>query len=161
MKRFAFLFGFLAMLAPFSWVAVAQIPSVPVPHNRTQVVFYTLKGEVAFSLEMATTPKEREIGLMNRNGLESSDGMVFVFPDPIETAFWMKNTRIALDMIFIDASYTIVRIVHNARPHTLKPRASGVPIIAAVELAGGKAKQKGLKRGDRVRIALPPHKEVR
>jgi uncharacterized membrane protein (UPF0127 family) len=160
MKRFAFLFSFFAMLVSISWAVVAQIPAVSVPHNRTQVVFYTLKGEVAFSLEMATNPKEREIGLMNRNGLESSDGMIFVFPKPIETAFWMKDTRIALDMIFIDSSYTIVRIVHNARPHTLNPRASGAPIIAAVELAGGKAKEKGLKRGDRVRIALPSHKEV-
>jgi uncharacterized membrane protein (UPF0127 family) len=50
--------------------------------------------------------------------------------------------------------------VHNVRPHTLDPKASGAPIIAAVELAGGKAKEKGLKRGDRVRIVLPKHKEV-
>jgi uncharacterized membrane protein (UPF0127 family) len=160
MRRFVVFSAFAMMLLAISWVAMAQIPAVQVPHNRTEVVFYTLKGEVAFSLEMATTPKEREMGLMNRNGLESSDGMVFVFPEPIETAFWMKNTRIALDMIFIDPSYTIVRIVHNARPHTLNPRASGAPIIAVVELAGGKAKEKGLKRGDRVRIVLPKDKEV-
>jgi hypothetical protein len=152
----------LACLAlSFSLVggATAQMPA-PVQTDRTQLVFYTLAGEVALSLELATTPAERATGLMNRNGLESSDGMLFVFPEPIETAFWMKDTRIALDMVFIDATYTITRIVYDARPHTLDPKHTRSPIIAAVELPAGQAKARGLKIGDRVRFELPKDRVI-
>lgn len=125
------------------------------------VVVYTLKGEKSLNLEIATTPQTRSTGLMNRNSLDDNDGMLFVFPTPSDTAFWMKDTLIPLDMLFIDENYRIIHIEHHARPHTLTPRHAKHPISAAIEIMGNRASELGIAVGDRVRYTLPKNLQVK
>jgi uncharacterized protein len=144
----------IALIFAFSAISYAEDPA------RIQVVFYTMHGEVAQNMELATTPEARALGLMNRSNL-SSDGMLFVFPRAQEASFWMKDTRIALDMIFIDKNYTVIRIERNARPQTLTPRNSGKPVIAVAELMAGQAENLNISDGDKVRFVLPEGQEIK
>jgi len=102
-----------------------------------------------FQVEVASTSKSREMGLMFRKSLAPDAGMLFVFDDEQPRQFWMKNTLIPLDMIFI-GSGGIVRLVHpNAIPHDETPVPSqGVPAIGVLEINGGQAERLGLKAGD-------------
>lgn len=108
-------------------------------------------GTARFSIELAITPEERAIGLMNRPNLPRSGGMLFVYPDPQRVAFWMKNTLIPLDMLFIDASGTLRHIHHNAIPGDLTPIEGGDDILAVLEINGGLAKRLGLTPGTQLR----------
>lgn len=115
----------------------------------------TKTGPVRLHVELATTPKEREIGLMNRTSIGEQDGMLFLFAHPAEQSFWMKNTHIPLDILFIDAKGTISHIVPNATPESLEPLPSGGPIVAALEISGGRAAKTGMHVGDRITYAIP------
>lgn len=82
----------------------------------------TLRGEFGkarFSIELADTPRERAQGLMFRETMPQSAGMLFVYPRPQRAAFWMKNTLIPLDMIFMDARGVVTHIHHRAVPGDL------------------------------------------
>ncbi len=108
-------------------------------------------------VEVARTDAQREHGLMERRGLGPDSGMLFVFDETGEHAFWMKNTLIALDMIFIDASERISGIVENAEPLTTTPRIGG-PSRYVLEVNGGYCAVHGVSAGDSVRLeglALP------
>ena len=101
-------------------------------------------------LEVAATSEEREKGLMNRPSLAENRGMVFVFRPAVQTTFWMKDTLISLDMIFINRG-KIVKIVKNAVPNQttiLYPSDSSVTEV--VEVNGGFADRHKIKTGDRV-----------
>ena len=120
----------------------------------------THHGPVSLKLELATTPTTREYGLMNRKTLAPGDGMLFAFPRPTRLSFWMKNTLIPLDMLFIDTNGTVVTLHPNAEPLSLAPIDSEVPIIAVIELNGGRAKQEGIAVGDHIDYALPKDAHV-
>jgi len=100
-----------------------------------------------FTVEVAATPDEQERGLMFRRELAPNHGMIFPYKPPQEVGFWMKNTWIPLDIVFIRSDGTIVRITH-AQPMDLTPLPSGEPISAVLEIAGGRAAQLGIKEGD-------------
>ena len=100
-----------------------------------------------FKVEVAATPDQQERGLMFRRTLDPDHGMIFPYNPPQEVAFWMKNTWIPLDIIFIRSDGTIVRITH-AHAMDLTPLPSGEPISAVLEIAGGRAAQLGIKEGD-------------
>jgi uncharacterized membrane protein (UPF0127 family) len=102
------------------------------------------------TVEVAMTPEQQAQGLMFREKLGPNEGMIFPFPSPRPASFWMKNTLIPLDMIFIRPDGTIGRIVENTVPHSLEPVAFNEPTAAVLELAGGRSVQLGLKVGDRV-----------
>ena len=125
----------------------------------TEATVYTKRGEVIFRLETATTPQMRKVGLMNRDTLKPHDGMLFVFPRSGVYRFWMKNTRIPLDMIFIDTANTIADI-KTARPHTLTSQVPRRAVIAVIELDAGRAAKEGIAVGDVVRYVLPKDSKI-
>jgi uncharacterized membrane protein (UPF0127 family) len=88
---------------------------------------------------------------MFRTVLKRSHGMLFPFDAPRPAAFWMKNTLISLDLIFIRADGTIARIAAEAKPESLDLIQSGEPVAAVLEIGAGEAARLGIAEGDRVR----------
>jgi uncharacterized membrane protein (UPF0127 family) len=103
-----------------------------------------------FTVEVAKTPEEQAYGLMNRNDLAPDRGMIFPFDPPRDASFWMKNTLIPLDMVFIRADGTIANIAENTAPLSLEPMMSEGPVKAVLEIAGGRSAELGIKAGDKV-----------
>ena len=107
-------------------------------------------SEYRFAVEIADDAAEREQGLMYRENLAPNAGMLFLYPTEQDVAFWMRNTLIPLDMLFIAADGRIVRIEKSTKPLSETPIPSGAPVRAALELNGGIADQLGIRQGDRV-----------
>ncbi|MGH1576361.1 DUF192 domain-containing protein [Planktotalea sp.] len=105
-------------------------------------------GEAQFMIELADDAGERAQGLMNREVLARSAGMLFVFERPGTVAFWMKNTLIPLDMIFVDRTGRIQHIHSNAIPHDETPIPGGDDIFAVLEINGGLSEIYGFQVGD-------------
>jgi uncharacterized membrane protein (UPF0127 family) len=103
-----------------------------------------------FNVEMATTPREQEIGLMFRPTVAPNGGMLFDWGQPQESQMWMKNTIASLDMVFINADGTIRSIIENAVPQSLAVLDSHGPVRATLELAAGTTTRLGILVGDRV-----------
>jgi uncharacterized membrane protein (UPF0127 family) len=110
----------------------------------------TSTGRHAFQVEIANNDASREHGLMDRRYMAADHGMLFEFDREEPVAFWMKNTYIPLDMIFIAPSGGVTRIAANAEPLSERVIPSGPPCIAVLELNGGAAASIGLKVGDKV-----------
>jgi uncharacterized protein len=106
-------------------------------------------GTHRFAVQVATTPDQQERGLMFTKSLGPDQGMIFPYSPPQEVAFWMENTLIPLDIIFIQPDGTIARIT-NAKPLDRTPLPSGVPIAAVLEIRGGRAAELGIRAGDHV-----------
>ena len=104
-----------------------------------------------FEVEVARTPEEQAKGLMFRKELPADVGMLFPFDPPQVASFWMKNTVIPLDMIFIRPDGTIAHIAANTEPYSLVPVSSGQINSAVLEIAGGRAAELGIKEDDVVR----------
>jgi uncharacterized membrane protein (UPF0127 family) len=113
---------------------------------------------VVFRVEVALTPEEHARGLMYRSRLAADAGMVFVFEEPAIQRFWMKNTLIPLDMIFIGADRRIVGVVENAAPETEDERRVGGASQYVLEIGGGLSRQLGIHAGEPVQLhgVLPP-----
>lgn len=108
-------------------------------------------GKARFSVEIADDDAERAQGLMHRARLPMSAGMLFVYDTPQRLSFWMRNTLIELDMLFIDPQGVIRHIHHRAQPLDETPIAGQVPgLIAVLEINGGLARRMGLEVGDTV-----------
>lgn len=106
--------------------------------------------------ELAITPKERDLGLMFRGELASMDGMLFVFERPMVLSFWMKNTAIPLDMIFMDENKKVLGVAHNAQPYSLEGRGVGnVPSMYVLEVNAGFAERYGISKGTQADFKLP------
>lgn len=103
-----------------------------------------------FTVEIARTQEEQATGLMNRSELAPDRGMIFPFDPPRDASFWMKNTLIPLDMIFVRTDGSIANIAANTVPLSLEPVPSEGPVGAVLELAGGRAAELGIKPGDKV-----------
>jgi hypothetical protein len=103
-------------------------------------------------VEVVDTPEARRVGLMHRRELAADAGMLFVFPHQEHLSFWMKNTLIPLDMIFIDEAMNVAGVVHEAEPGTLTPRAVDAPSRFVLEVRGGWAAPRGVDAGDRARF---------
>lgn len=104
----------------------------------------------SFTVEVAGTTAEQAKGLMFRTELADNAGMIFPFPEPRVASFWMKNTVIPLDIIFVRANGTIESIADNTIPYSITPVASGEPVAAVLELRGGLAAELGISAGDKV-----------
>ena len=104
-------------------------------------------GQAQFRLEIADDEEERAQGLMNRDHLAHAAGMLFVYPSERPVAFWMRNTLIPLDMIFIDASGAVVGVHENAVPHDETPIPSGASVRFVLEINGGLARKIGIVPG--------------
>ena len=110
-------------------------------------------GRRNFQLEVARTLPQQQKGLMQRDSMPSDHGMIFVFHDEQPQGFWMKNTRIPLDILYLDSRGRIVSI-HQLRPYDLKTVPSAAPAQFAIELNKGAAAAAGVKVGDVLEI--PP-----
>ena len=111
----------------------------------------TTAGIHHFKVEVADTFSTRERGLMYRKSLAADRGMLFDFKQAQPVSFWMKNTLIPLDMVFIGADGRIVSIARNATPMSETPIASAGPVLDVLELRGGRAAEIEAAPGDRVR----------
>lgn len=123
--------------------AAARLPTV-------ELIAETASGRHPFIVEVARSPGEQARGLMFRDHLAPDRGMLFPFDPPSPASFWMKNTLIPLDMIFIRADGTVARIAENTVPQSLESVESGEPVSAVLEIAGGRARQIGLRPDDRI-----------
>ena len=132
--------------------AVAATPKVH-PESGLPVVPLTVKsgnGAHHFRVEVATTPQQQAKGLMFRTTLGPDEGMVFVNDPPRKAAFWMRNTVISLDIIFIGTDRRVLNIAANAVPYDETPLPSTGLTSGVLELIGGRAAQLGIKPGDKV-----------
>ncbi len=108
-------------------------------------------GEAGFAVELADTPKARARGLMFRKSMPRGSGMLFVYEAPRRASFWMKNTLIPLDMIFVDQTGLIKHVHHRAVPGALTSIEGGAGIYAVLEINGGLAKRYGIEPGSQMR----------
>ena len=113
--------------------------------------------EVRFVVEIARTPAERSQGLMHRDRLEADEGMLFVYEAEQPVTMWMRDTRIPLDMLFIGAEGTIVKIRERAVPFSEEVINSEKPVVAVLEVNGGTASRYGIRPGDRVMLPEAAH----
>jgi len=114
------------------------------------LVIHTAKGAHRFDVEVARTKAEQEQGLMFRKALDADKGMLFPMEPPRTASFWMKNTIIPLDMLFIHTDGRIAFIGANVAPYSREPVSAGVPVMAVLELRGGRAAELGIKEGDQL-----------
>jgi len=118
-----------------------------------KVVISTREGrEAVFQVEVADTPAKRELGLQYRKELAADRGMIFLFPAPSVLSFWMKNTPLPLDMIFIGSGGKIVGIVEQTVPFSLDSRSVPAASQFVLEINGGLSKRLGIRAGDSVRF---------
>lgn len=133
----------------------AQQPPVGQPQTGLQKIPLTIttaSGRHHFTVDVARTEQQQATGLMFVKSMAPDRGMIFPFSPPQEVSFWMENTLIPLDMVFIRADGTIARIA-TAKPLDETPVPSGEPIAAVLEINGGRAAELGIAPGDRVEWA--------
>ncbi|HEV2441885.1 MAG TPA: DUF192 domain-containing protein [Steroidobacteraceae bacterium] len=142
----------LALAAAVVSVCFAQ--SAPIeslahfPRTALEVVAHGHKDH--FEVWIADTPSRQEQGLMFVRDLPAAEGMIFPEGSPQVAHFWMKNTYIPLDMVFVAEDGRVAKIIANARPFSLDVLSSDVPVIAVLEIRGGEAKRLQIGVGDRV-----------
>ncbi len=107
-------------------------------------------GQARFTVEVADDDRERSQGLMHRESMPQSAGMLFVYPYPKSVGFWMKNTLIPLDMIFLDKTGVVKHVHHNAIPLDETPIMGGDGILAVLEVNGGMARALGIVPGSQL-----------
>jgi uncharacterized membrane protein (UPF0127 family) len=117
----------------------------------------TAGGLAKFQVEIADDETERQNGLMYRKSLAPDRGMLFDFGDSEQRSFWMHNTYIPLDIIYIGADGYIVSIAAMATPQSDTPIPSHGLALGVLEIAGGRAGELGIKPGDRVRHRIFPN----
>jgi len=123
------------------------------PAPAPRVIVETAGGaSLPVTVELARTDEERARGMMNRRELGPEAGMLFLFSESEQRAFWMKNTLLSLDMLFIDDGGRVVGLIERAEPLTTSPRDPGIPSRYVLEVNGGWAARHGVRPGDRVRF---------
>ena len=123
---------------------------VAAPDMQNAVTIETGEGPRVFHIDIADDEEEQKIGLMNRESLPQDAGMLFIFPEVDQRTFWMKDTLIALDLLFIAEDGEIHHIHHMARPLDHAHLTSKQPVKAVLEINGGLADTLGIKVGDKV-----------
>jgi len=138
----------LLSVACFAGAAHAAGPVAP-------LVIDTASGPHRFAVEWMMTEAERERGLMDRKTMARDHGMLFDFrPDAVPVVFWMKDTYLPLDMIFIGPDGHVVNIAHDARPMDTTMIPSNAPTLGVLEVDAGVANAIGVKVGDKVEHAM-------
>jgi uncharacterized membrane protein (UPF0127 family) len=147
--RFAAIFTAFLLVAGCAADAGA---AKPLPH--AALAIDTADGLAKFEVEVAGDQQSQEQGLMFRKTLAANAGMLFDFHQPVMTDFWMKNTILPLDIIFIRPNGTISTIHANATPYSTTPIPAAEPVRAVLEINGGRAKALGILPGARVHEAI-------
>ena len=129
----------------------------PVTYPKDTLTVETASGaKHRFNVELATSPQQIAQGLMYRRQMAPDAGMLFIFERPDPATFWMKNTFIPLDMIFIGVDGRIMNIAERTIPQTETPVPASGPTRAVLEVNGGTSARLGIKPGDRVRHSSLP-----
>ena len=139
--RFSFVALLLVLLLRPAQLAGATVETLEV---------ISQSGVHAFSVEVVANDEERQKGLMFRKELPEGKGMLFDFKVDAPVSFWMRNTYVSLDMIFIKADGRILSIAENTTPLSERGVPSGGPVRGVLEVVAGTAKKLGIKPGDRV-----------
>lgn len=142
--------SFVALIA-FAAMSSTSASSRPRGPSTEPLDIVTSSGVRHFTVEIADTDATRERGLMFRKRMPANRGMLFDFGTPQSVTFWMKNTLIPLDMVFIGEDGRVVSIARDAKPMSEALIPSGGPILGVLELRGGRAGEIGVKPGDKVR----------
>ena len=122
--------------------------------EKTRLILVSASGPcVLLSTFVAATPKHRSQGLMHIEAMDTYEGMLFIYGQPVEIAMWMKNTLISLDMVFIRQDQTIARVAHNTTPQSTESIYSGEAVNMVLELNAGLAKQWRLEDKGRIIFA--------
>lgn len=121
--------------------------------DTASLIIDTAKGAQRFAIELALTPAQQAQGLMYRQSMAPDAGMLFIMPKTEAAVFWMKNTLIPLDMLFIAGNGEIADIHERAVPMSEANIVSKVPVKAVLEVNGGTVARLGIKPGDIVRYA--------
>jgi hypothetical protein len=133
--------------APAQNAPAEEAPQLGLRH--VPLTIRSATGEHRFTVQVAGSVEQQEKGLMFRRSLPPNEGMIFPYDPPQEVSFWMKNTLIPLDIIFIRPDRRIGRIA-NAKALDLTPVPSGEAVSAVLEIRGGRAAELGLHEGDLV-----------
>jgi uncharacterized membrane protein (UPF0127 family) len=156
----------IALILPLSLLVPACSPqaaeNAPVP-EATQAAVHPVSGlEVipltvtapgkthSFRVEVARSPQEQARGLMFRTEMGPDEGMLFPYDQPHVLSFWMRNTVLSLDLVFIDAEHRIINIAENATPYSEESIVSAAPGVAVLELNGGRTRELGIVAGNKV-----------
>ena len=127
----------VALVAALPYLSAAATDAPECAQDR--IHFITGEGPISFDIELAKTPSEQSLGLMFRSSLPDDAGMLFIFGNPRPASFWMKNTMIPLDMIFIDDAGLVANIAAETEPYSLAPHGSEGAVRAVLEINGGQA----------------------
>lgn len=148
--------GFVLSFAAALW-AFAAIGSASTARAQAGVetlTIVTASGEYGFRVEIAKDEATRERGLMFRRFMGADRGMLFEFPTNEPVGFWMRNTYIPLDMLFIAPDGTVTRVAEDAQPLSETIIPSGGPCVGVLELNAGEAEKIGVKVGDKVKAVF-------
>lgn len=141
----------VALLALFVAVSLSAAHAQPALEP---LVIVSGEERHTFQVEIADTPDSRARGLMFRRSMPADQGMLFDFERVQPVSMWMRNTYIPLDMLFIDADGTIVRIARDTEPLSERTIPSGEPVLAVLELNASTTRRLGIEAGDRVEHPL-------
>lgn len=141
--------------------AVPPAPAAPVTPGAAQapatqraaVTLVGAQGERKVTVEVVASPRAVERGLMYRTHLPVDEGMLFLMGEEDIQSFWMRNTLIPLDMLFIDKNFKVVGIVENAEPRTETSRTVGIPSTYVLEVNGGWCARNGIATGATARFS--------
>ena len=133
---------------------VAAMPVVAEEGVFEPLSITTASGRHDFQVEVMRTDDEQERGMMFRRSLADDKGMLFPFKEAQVATFWMENTYVSLDMIFINADGTVHRIEKRAEPLSTRTISSGAPVLAVLEVIAGTADRLGIRPGDKVAYPL-------
>jgi uncharacterized membrane protein (UPF0127 family) len=144
--------AFTSVIASVVLASCAAFAQQPLPVETIRID--TASGPQSFHVEIAADRASQERGLMFRDRMAADAGMLFDFHQDVQLAFWMKNTEIPLDMVFIRADGTVSSIEPNAVPYSTDPIPSAEPVRAVLEINGGRAYALGIKPGDHVHATI-------
>lgn len=147
--------GILAWL----WTQIPKTNDIAEPPFKKEGTLSFVNGNTgavlkSIDIEVAADDAEREQGLMYRKSMEDSQGMLFIMERNEQQGFWMKNTYIPLDIIFVGEDSTIVNIHKNTKPHNTTSLPSAGPAKYVVEVNGGWTSANGVTKGDKITFAL-------
>ncbi|WP_343224041.1 DUF192 domain-containing protein [Nitratireductor kimnyeongensis] len=154
LSRLQFCIRSFGLMAVFLLIAIntgfGQTSAMRLPVDPDPLVVLTSAGEVAFNIEIADEPAERQRGLMFRQSMPVDRGMLFVFPEESRQGFWMQNTPLSLDLLFISADGE-VRAIAPGTPFSTASISPNVESQFVLELLAGTAQKMGIEVGDRLR----------
>ena len=156
-KRWPKIFGLFFFIIIFLAQPRRLFCNPSVASNSQHTILYLERStdSVAFHVDIASTPQALAQGLMNRHHLAKDAGMLFVFPKLQKTKFWMKDTYLTLDLVFMDENFNVVQLHENAQPLDLTKIDSDVPVKYVLEISAGSIQHHNIQKGDLFKAESP------